>query len=568
MTEMLSNLDNPPPVPGECTFDGYVRLYHPFMALSACETSMLIIHEMAHLELTVRTSFGMFQVLLQYLLHNERIPKTVKRPYMSALRHTIEHCKVFHEAYACSCELIRSSMMGKDFHESTACTIPPKEWMKVKPFQSFFDKAIVHYVLDDVYTKAIATTIMNTSILEDFRDYSRLLNVNWKHYFESKENSPDSRFNIFALKVAESNLPQSISQAILNYLSSLSGEVSIPDLLKRYSNWSSKKQRIKELYQARLVAIREFRRSLGIDVMGEKRRIKAYNALFNSWKQYLSEKGIHIGKGPLFDKKPYLMDIDFSLNRILYQPRPQALFSKHNAIPVSTNEYKEFCKELADLNSITYVHINCGPEAVKFNDKNEHHSPQGQVFFLYFQECVKVNVELKFRCIKDNHIIGRKAKSCVMNMGENQILSILRELSHIECVFSFDETSYNNMRRLSLFPEIRKLVKRPIVIYPDRSNLGHMKQILNQVKRRGKTYTYHHQLSMQPHRALDLCILVPSEGEIAYIRPILHPVFRRLIEKEPKVERIDRWSDFNRFFGDSWVGRLNICGMHYYKYGY
>ena len=123
-------------------------------------------------------------------------------------------------------------------------------------------------------------------------------------------------------------------------------------------------------------------------------------------------------------------------------------------------------------------------------------------------------------------------------------------------------------RSISNSDAVREMIEDPLVVYPNGATPRHWRVVVRELLRHGKTFAYHHQIASQPYRALDLCYAVAVDGRTAYVRPTFHSAFKRTLQLEPEVVKLDKWHQFNDLFSSDWVERLRIAAMHYYIFGF
>ena len=121
----------------EYSFGRPIKLFYPFTPLTLEGTAAIITHEVAHMELAMRTSFGMFQGLLGYSAEYYRIPAELQNLYRATLQDTIDHSINFHEAYASACELTFAGKVGTDFYKQVSTSISSTSWGALNPLQIF-----------------------------------------------------------------------------------------------------------------------------------------------------------------------------------------------------------------------------------------------------------------------------------------------------------------------------------------------------------------------------------------------------------------------------------------------
>lgn len=538
------------------------------MALTADETSATIMHEVAHLDLAMSTSFGMFQALLGYLADRDCMPSNLREAYRIGLKQTLNHSREFHEAYASTRELLYASLRGPDFHRLIDWTISPSSWKAVEPIRLFLNQADFPPGLTKPIIEAIAAVILNTSILQDMHLHSGFLDVSWKYYFSSDDRNPNARFEIFHSKVKEGHLPEAVFKALADHLRTSFRERSLKRMVSRLYRETSIRERAREFALIKLEAQQVLKQALPFKVINRKQRLAAYKALFDSWSATLGNRGLSMGKGPSLSRKSGQNTIDFYLNRIRYVPRSPLTSKMEASIRIDRSQWEEFLQLLTDSGTALYVHIDYSPPSESDSVREGSKPLRSYSAWLYIHESGMVQDAIVFSCPKDRKVFGPQAKACVVGLKPEDLVMALLDLSRIQCVFSITQKGYSKLRRTRAFKAIRELIGDPLVIYPNGSTVNHWRPILRQLLEQGKTYVYHHQLASQPYRALDLCYAVPADGKTAYIKPTLHPVFRRLLQLEPGVDKLDKWNQFNRLFSNLWVGRLRVSAMHCYTYGY
>lgn len=538
------------------------------MAQTADETSATITHEVAHLDLAMSTSFGMFQALLGYLTERGCIPSNVREPYRIGLTHAISHSRQFHEAFATTRELLYARSRDSNFHELIEWTTSAWSWNAVEPIKLFFTQVDFPTALSEPLIRAIASAILNTRIFEDMRVHQQFLDVNWNDYFQSDERNPDARYEIFHSKVKEGLLSEAIFKDLLSHLRSSFGETSLKRIINRLSAETSRRKRARELASVKIVVEKALRQQLPFDMMSKKDRLASYETLFGSWSGTLKKQGLSMGKGPSLSRKSGQNAIDFYLNKIRYVPRYPVRSKLRTSLRINPSQWEEFLQLLRESKTAFYVHIHHNPSS-KSDSVEEGSGPlRPHLVRLYVHASGIVRDAIVFSCPKDMRVYGPQAKACVVGVKLENLAKAISELSQIKCVFSMTQRGYSRLSRTAAFKSIRELIGDPLVICPNGSTVNDWRPVLRELLRQGKTYVYHHQLACQPNRALDLCYAVPADGKTAYIKPTLHPVFTRLLQLEPGVEKLNKWNQFNRLFSNAWVGKLRVGAMHCYTFGY
>jgi hypothetical protein len=457
---------------------------------------------------------------------------------------------------------------GFNFHGLIEWTTSAWSWKAVEPIKLFFTQVEFPTALSEPLIRAIASAILNTPVLEDMRVHQEFLDVNWNDYFQSDERNPDTRYEIFHSKVKEGLLPEAVFRDLLNHLRSSFGETSLKRIINRLSDEASKRKRARELASVKTVVEKALRQQLPFNIMSTKDRLASYENLFGSWSAMLKKQGLSMGKGPSLSRKSGQNAIDFYLNRIRYVPRYPVRSKLRTSLRINPSQWEEFLQLLTESRTAFYVYIHHNPSS-KSDSVEEGSGPlRPHLTRLYVHASGMVRDAIVFSCPKDSKVYGPQAKACVIGVKLENLAKVISDLNRIQCVFSMTQRGYSRLRGTTAFKSIRELIGDPLVICPNGSTVNDWRPVLRELLRQGKTYVYNHQLASQSYRALDLCYAVPADGKTAYIKPTLHPIFTRLLQLEPGVEKLNKWNQFNRLFSNAWVGKLRVGAMHCYTFGY
>ena len=554
--------------PAEFEFGRFITFFHPFKAQTVDETSAIIMHEVGHVELAMNTAFGMFQDLLGYLAIRKRIPSNLRESYHTAHKLALERSLQFHEGYASTRELLYSRMNRLDLHRQIEWTMTSFSRNSAEPIRLFLNQAEFYVALSGPILEAIAEVILNTSILEDMRMHSKFLSNDWTKYFQSLDRNPYARYEIFYLKARQGSLPQKVSRAVLDSIRTTYQESSIKEFLIQFQTNFSYRERTQANALVKFVAKKALMKGLPFKVISTRQRLTSYKTLFESWSDTLGNQEVSIGEGLAFSRKSRRNTTDYYLNNIKYIPRVDAELMRKSTIEVDEIRWDELYQNLVESKTAIYVFLTQAPFS-KTSPQADRRSPSKYHWTsLYIHKSVMVDDEILFVCPLDRKIVDPSAKACVVHFEPKHLEQALLDLSRIDSVISLSQRHHMRIQNLPIYNRITELFENPLVVYPKEATLNNWRGIVRNLSKEGEIYIYHHQFASKPYRALDLCFATSANGKVAYVIPTLHPTYRRLLQLEPKLKKLDKWNQFNHYFPDAWVGRLHIAGLHYYIYGF
>lgn len=569
MTEKLPVLNSRLEPCAEFKFGRFISFYHPFKAQTVDETSAAIMHEIGHFELVMNTSFGMFQDLLGSLAIRDCIPEYLRELYQTASKLTLEHSLLFHEGYASTRELLYSRMNSPDSIREIEWTMTPFSRNAADPIILFLNQAEFYVALSEPLMGAIAEVILNTPILEDMHMHTKFLSMNWTKYFQSQDRNPNVRYEMFYSKAKQGNLPQEVSSAVLDNIRTTYQYSSIKEFLIEFQTKFSYRKRSQANALMKFVAKKALMKGLPFKVISKRKRLTSYKSLYESWSDILATQKISIGKGPVPSRKSRRNTTDLYLNNIQYIPRLDEESIRKLTIEYDQGRWDELYHTLVEVKTVIYVYLTQAPFSESLPQTRRRSSSKHHLTSLYIHESIMDDDKILFQCPLDKRvIIGARAKACVVHFEPKELEMALFDLSRIDSVITLSQRHHMRIKNLGIYNRITEMFENPLVIYPNDSTLNNWRRIIRNLLKEGETYIYHHQVARKPYRALDLCYATSANGKVAYVIPTLHPTFKRLLQLESQLKKLNKWHQFNHYFADAWVGRLRIAGMHYYIYGF